>query len=424
MKRNELKRIRTISDKVLMSLRPEAKDYRVCIEDKIYFFVKSNGNKSWQVRYKNSENKWSWKGLGAFPEVNLHQVRTLADDCLSAYAKNHTCGSSKARSEKFTLMNLMESWLKTKKEKWTDETYKKAEKSIRKHIYSTFGQRNFKEIGSDEWYEFFEKLDKELKIPTQMRKLFSYVRDTYDWASICFQYNENPVINIGRFLGKHKNDNFKYIAISEIKNLLADIRSYPIESIRIGLELLLLQFPRHGELRNAEWEEIDFENKVWVKPAWKTKNNKVHRACLSQQSIDLLKRLKEIQKLSKYLFPSRSDLNKPMSEGPFTHALKKMGYKGKMTVHGFRYIASTVLNETFSSKAQVIEATLAHKKLGVKGIYDKAEHGEESAELMQWWADYVNIPNTKTKIKTSLMQAYGSYKIPIFNQTLNVSISC
>lgn len=399
MKRQNFNKIRNINDKVLMSLESEAKDYRVTVEERLYFLVKSNGNKYWQVKYKNIKGKWSLKSIGTFPMVNLSQAIEKLEKFLSELKKVDASNKKDVKDKKYMLISLMENWLPNKKRLWTEKTYDKAIKSIQKHIYSTFGQRDFRDITSKEWCEYFQSLVNELKIPTQMRKLFSYVSEAYDWASIYCDYNENPVKNIKRFLGKHKNESYKHIKLSEVKVFLDDIRAYPIKNISIGLELMLLQFPRHGELRQAKWEEFDLEKRIWIKPASKMKNRKEHRVYLSKQAIELLQKLKEVQKPSPYLFPSRDGIDRYMSDGPFTEALKKMGYKGRMTVHGVRYLASTALNEAFSGKSQVIEAALSHRKLGVKGRYDKAIHFEESAELIQWWADYVNNPNKYQRTK-------------------------
>lgn len=422
MKRSDLKRIRTISDKVLMSLIHEAKDYRVCIEEKLYFFVKSNGNKSWQLRYKNNNGKWSWKGLGAFPEVNLHQVRTLADDWLSAYAKNHTCSSSKARSEKFMLINLMDSWLNVSKGKWGKKYNQSVINAVKKHVYPVFGERDFRGITAKEWSIFFLDLI-ENNLMSVREKLYGYVNSAYRWAAIEYQFQANPLPAINEFLPKYKRGEYKHIDISELDQFLKDIRAYPIQDVSIGLELVLLLFPRHVEIRQAKWEQFNLEKKYWIKPKEIMKNRKAHKVYLSDQAVALLKRLKAIQKPSVYLFPQCGEMHKPMSEDRFATALEKMGYKGRMTVHGVRYLASTTLNNAFSGKWQVIEATLSHKKGGVKGVYDKADHFEESVEIMQWWADYVNNPNIKRKNKTKICKGYGIYTVPVVYKLPSHSIS-
>lgn len=191
------------------------------------------------------------------------------------------------------------------------------------------------------------------------------------------------------FFERHKGGNFKFVDLIELPDLLSAIRSYTSRSTAIGLELLLLLFPRPGELQQAKWEQFDFHRKIWIKPAEIMKNKTEHRVPLSDQAIKLLKRLKEIQSPSPYLFPSRNDLMMPMNEEVFNEALISLGYGNKQHAHGFRHLASTTLNNKFSDKYQIIESALSHVKQGTKGIYDKAEHFQERVDLMQWWADHV-----------------------------------
>ena len=167
------------------------------------------------------------------------------------------------------------------------------------------------------------------------------------------------------------------------------IRSLPSRSTAIGLELLIHMFPRPGELREAKWEQFDFDEEVWIRPAKMMKKGIEHGIPLSKHVVALLNELKELSVESEYLFPGRGDINKPISNMTFNNALNRLGYRGKQNPHGFRHIASTNLNRHFSGKWQVIESALAHLKGGVKGAYDKEAHLEERYEIMQWWSEYV-----------------------------------
>ena len=202
-------------------------------------------------------------------------------------------------------------------------------------------------------------------------------------------WEPTPLSEMKGFIGSHKGGNFKFVDLTELPDLVSSIRSYTSRSTAIGLELLLLLFPRPGELRQAKWEQFDFQRKIWIKPAEMMKNKKEHRVPLSEQVIVLLHRLKEIQTPSPYLFPSRQDSWMPISDGTFNEALKSLGYEEKQHPHGFRHLASTALNNEFSDKYQIVESALSHAKQGTKGIYDKAEHFEERADLMQEWSDYI-----------------------------------
>jgi len=180
-----------------------------------------------------------------------------------------------------------------------------------------------------------------------------------------------------------------FVTVDELPALLKKIRNNKKRAIGIGLELLIILFPRPGELRMAKWEQFDFKKALWIKPAEVTKTRQEHQVPLPTQALALLKELKEIQPESEFLFPSRLSVHKTISDMTFNLALNRLGYQGKQNPHGFRHLASTILNDTFSKKEQVIEVCLAHKKKGVKGIYDKSQHLDERRELMQWWADYL-----------------------------------
>lgn len=384
MRRTDLKKNGNFADTVLAALETEDKDYRLCDSPNLYFFVKANGSKSWQFRYKKRNGNWGWKGLGAYPLIKAKEARIITGN----YQKEIEAGTF-LEVDKYKLSSLIESLLDKKQKKWKPKTFSKMQLSIKKHIYPEFGNRDLRTIRTLELYEFFENLEYDLKIPTQMRKLLSFTREAYDWACIYCEYKQNPVREIQGFFESHKGGNFKFVDLIELSQLLASMRSYSSRSIAIGLELLLLLFPRPGELQKAKWEQFDFHKKIWIKPAEMMKNKKQHSVPLSEQAIELLKKLKEIQTPSQYLFPLRSDSMLPMSDATFNEALISLGYENKQHPHGFRHLASTALNEAFSSKSQVIEKALSHSKQGVKAIYDKAEHFEERAELMQEWANYV-----------------------------------
>ncbi|ENU99472.1 MULTISPECIES: tyrosine-type recombinase/integrase [Acinetobacter] len=384
MRRTELKKKGYLADTVLTALEVEMQDYRLWDSPNLYFFVKANGSKSWQFRYKKRNGKWGWKGVGAYPIIKAKEARVIA----SSYLKEIEAGTF-LEVDKYKLSSLIESLLDKKQKKWKPKTFSKMQLSIKKHIYPEFGNRDLRTIKTTEWYEFFERLEYDLKIPTQMRKLLSFAREAYDWASIYCEYKENPVREVQGFFERHKGGNFKFVDLIELPDLLSAIRSYTSRSTAIGLELLLLLFPRPGELQQAKWEQFDFHRKIWIKPAEIMKNKTEHRVPLSDQAIKLLKRLKEIQSPSPYLFPSRNDLMMPMNEEVFNEALISLGYGNKQHAHGFRHLASTTLNNKFSDKYQIIESALSHVKQGTKGIYDKAEHFQERVDLMQWWADHV-----------------------------------
>ncbi|MDC4837644.1 tyrosine-type recombinase/integrase [Acinetobacter baumannii] len=395
MKRSAIKK-RPLSDTTLLNLEPENKDYRERDSNSLYFLVQKTGKKSWQLRYKNENGNWTWMGLGAYPEVSGALARRKANEQLEKIARGESIETKsilkskqqKVANQKFSI--LINEWLNTKKANWGTPTFDKAKKSIERHIIPVFGDRDFTSISPIEWFTFFQGLQRNLNIHTQVEKLTSYCRNTYDWAKFQGRVNSNPLEGITKHLDKSVNGNMKFIELDELPTLVRSVRNYPKRNLAIGLKLFILLFPRPVELRFATWDQFDLEKAIWLKPAEIMKKGIAHAVPLPKQAIVLLKELQLYKTESNLLFPSRGSLTKPISDNTFNMALNRMGYKGRQNPHGFRHIASTALNNRFSDKAQVIEACLAHIKKGVKGVYDKAAHFEERRVVMQWWADEID----------------------------------
>ena len=395
MKRQNIKK-RPLSDTTLANLEPEERDYREKDTMSLYFLVQKTGKKSWQFRYKNEKGVWSWKGLGGYPSVSGALARRKANELLVKIASGEILETRKeTKSKKLVVAQrkfniLMNEWLDTKKSSWGKETFDKAQKSINRHIIPKFGDRDFAEITPKEWFDFFQGLQRSLNIHTQVEKLTSYCRNAYDWAKFQAKINFNPIEGMTKHLDKKVGGNMKFVEMSEFPQLIVDIRNHHQRKLAIGLELMVLLFPRPVELRFATWSQFDLEKAIWIKPAEIMKKGVTHCVPLSRQAIELLKELENYHTESDLLFAGRNSLSDPISDNTFNMALNRMGYKGRQNPHGFRHIASTSLNNKFSDKEQVVEACLAHMKKGVKGIYDKGSHFEERVEMMQWWADYID----------------------------------
>lgn len=395
MKRTAIKK-RPLSDTTLASLEPEDNDYRELDSNGLYFLVQKKGNKSWQLRYKKPDGKWSWMGLGAYPAISGALARKKANEILNKLSNGEMIETKadirKQATEQKALLfkNLMYDWLNTKEPNWGFDTFDKAKKSIERHIIPKFGNRDFTGISPKEWFDFFQSLQRDLGIYTQTEKLTSYCRNAYDWAKFQEKIKFNPLEGITKHLDKNQGGNMKFVDINEFPALIRAIRSYPKRDKAIGLELFALLFPRPVELRYATWDQFDLDKAVWIKPAVIMKKDIPHAVPLPRQAIVLLKELLTYKTESNFLFPGRGSLSEPVSDNTFNTALNRLGYKDRQNPHGFRHIASTQLNNRFSDKEQVVEATLAHLKKGVKGVYDKGAHFEERIGMMQWWADEID----------------------------------
>ena len=158
----------------------------------------------------------------------------------------------------------------------------------------------------------------------------------------------------------------------------------------MATNLLLLTGLRTIELRSAEWSEIDFDNALWTIPESRMKMRRKHVVPLSRQATDILLQLKTFSGQYRLVFPGRCDINKPMSEASINMVLKRIGYDGRATGHGFRHTMSTILHEQGFNSAR-IEMQLAHvDKNSIRGTYNHALYLDGRREMMQWYADYID----------------------------------
>lgn len=224
----------------------------------------------------------------------------------------------------------------------------------------------------------------------QMSRVRRSCKEIYDLARVTGRAIHNPLEGLNRFLQTKPAENYAHVTARELPELLRAISAYPhAQDVRLGLRLLMLTGVRPSELREAPWEEIDFRKALWSIPASRMKKRRDHLVPLSRQAIEALKQLHLMTGHYPLLFPGRNDRKKPRSNMAFNMALRRMGYEGRQTGHGFRHIASTTLREHGFPREHV-EAQLAHVEEGVSGVYNKAIYLEQRKTMMQWYADYLD----------------------------------
>lgn len=394
MKRADIKR-RPLSDTVLASLEAELKEYRELDGNGLYFRIKPDGNKSWQLRYKKPCGKWSWLGLGGYPEIGGQLARKKAQELLLDISKgeNPIITKQERKSKELeennaTFESLAKEWLTTKQGKWVDATMSRNRGALEKHIFPIFAKRLFASIRPIEWLEHLKSIQQQQQIFEQVNRMRSMCRDIYDYAKVTGRINYNPLEGLHKYLEQGKKENMAHVSEQELPILLRAINNYPTPDIQIGLKLLAMLFCRPSELRQSQWSEFDLAQGVWTIPQERMKKRREHIIPLPKQAIKLLEELKPLSGHSDYLFPSRSNNHKPKSDTVFIMALRRLGYEGRQTPHGFRHIASTLLNNKGFDERHV-ESALAHVKDGVAGVYNKAQYLDDRKMLMQWYADYL-----------------------------------
>lgn len=180
---------------------------------------------------------------------------------------------------------------------------------------------------------------------------------------------------------------------AKVGDLLRAIDGYEGSGItKFALQLAPHVFVRPGEIRHAEWADIDLDQALWVIPAGKTKMRKAHHVPLSRQSVAILRQVFEVTGPTGYVFPSIRSRTRAMSDNTLNAALRRLGYAtDEMTAHGFRAMASTLLNESGKWSADAIERALAHGDSDkVRAAYHRGAHWSERVAMAQWWSDYLD----------------------------------
>ena len=398
MKRTEIKR-RPMADTVLASLEPEAKEYREPDGSGLYFRVKPDGSKSWQFRYRKPDGKWSWVGLGPYGkgthQLTGEQARREAAKVRSDVSQgNNPQATRKARqaaedeTRRNTFEHLAREWHATKQRTWTRSTAIRVIGALELHVFPIMGPRPYNSILPMEWMELLRSME-QTGIIEQTSRVRSWCREVYDLARVTGRAQYNPLDGLHKFLQSKPAENMAHVSVDELPALLRAIRSYGTPDVPIGLQLLSMLACRPSEIREARWDEFDLKAGTWLIPAERMKRRREHLIPLPAQAVELLRDLQYLTGAYPLLLPGRSDTTKARSNTVFLMALRRLGYQGRQTGHGFRHLASTILNE-HGFDSQHIEAQLSHVKEGVRGVYDKSTYLEQRRVMMQWYADHLD----------------------------------
>lgn len=399
MKRTQIKR-RPLADTVLASLEPEAQEYRELDGEGLYFRVKPDGSKSWQLRYKKPDGKWSWIGLGGYGngshQLTGEQARRKARELRESTSKGGDVLATKRaqraaeiEASNNTFEHLAREWYATKCKTWTDGTAVRVIGALEKHVFPVFGKRPYADILPMEWMDFLRNME-QTGIIEQTSRVRGMCREIYDLARVTGRATHNPIEGLHKFLQSKPAVNYAHVPLDELPALLRAIRAYPhATDLRIGLQLLSMLACRPSELREASWTEFDLEAGLWLIPAERMKRRREHLTPLPRQAVSLLRELHNLTGDYALLFPGRGTSTKARSNTAFLMALRRLGYEGRQTGHGFRHLASTILNE-HGFDSQHVEAQLSHVKEGVRGVYDKSTYLEQRKVMMQWYADYLD----------------------------------
>jgi integrase len=386
-----------LSDTVVRNTKPKEKMYRLKDGDGLFLQVDPRGGKYWRLRYFFG-GKEKMLSFGTYPEVSLSEAREKRHNVRKLIAQNHDPAEMKkenkrkaVRDAENTFRAVAKEWHEANKAKWSPAHGAKILRRLELHVFAPVGSRVVAEIKPSELLEVLRKIEKQGTTEISHRVLQT-CNAIFRYSIATGKSDYNPAADLQGALKAHKAHHYPALKTKEIPEFLRrlnNVQTTPMN--KLAIRLLLLTFVRQGELRQAQWKDIDFEAEQWRLPPETTKMRDEHIVPLSKQALAILRELQEISGTSIYLFPSQNRQKNPiMSENTIGSILKKkMGYKGQMVGHGFRALASTSLNEMGFS-ADVIERQLAHAERNkVRAAYNRAQYLPERQKMMQWWGDYI-----------------------------------
>lgn len=390
-----------LTDKTLKALKPLGKLYRKADAKGLCVEVQTTGARYWRYRYRFA-GKGKMVSLGVYPEVSLAEARSRRDDARRAL-RSGTDPSVKRKQDKLiahlaavtAFEPVAREWL-AGRGKLADVTRAKTLWVLTTHAFPWIGARSVGEITPPELLAVLRRLESRGKLETAQR-LKQVCGQVFRYAVATGRAERDPSADLRGVLKTKKTRHFGAITDpAKVGGLLRAIDGFSGSLVvACALKLAPMVFVRPGELRKAEWAELDLDHAEWRIPAERMKMQEMHIVPLATQAVAVLHELQPLTGSSRYVFPSIRSLRDPMSENTVTAALRRMGYTGdEMTGHGFRSMASTLLNEQ-GWAPDVIERQLAHAERNkVRAAYNHAQYLPERRKMMQAWADYLDALRT------------------------------
>ncbi|EFK96571.1 Integrase [sediment metagenome] len=386
-----------LTDTSIRNAKPTDKPYSLADERGLSIQIQPAGGKWWRLRYR-FDGKAKMLSLGIYPDTSLKDARTRRDDARKLLANGVDPGETrkaakqaKAAVDTNTFEALGREWIATRGKEWTESYTFKTKSALERNAFPAIGSKPIAEITAPDLLALLRAI--ELRGTVDMaHRVQQHCGAIFRYAIATGRAVNDPVPSLRGALSTVRQEHYAALTDPlEFAGLLRAIDSYRGEvTTKVAMQLLALTFQRTKEVRFAEWSQFDLEAALWRIPAEIMKMREAHIVPLSKQAIDALKTLQPLTGQGRLVFPSSTSRERPISENTVIYALGRMGYKGRMTGHGFRSVASTLLNEQ-GYRADLIERQLAHaEKNAVRAAYNRAEYLSERKTMMQAWADYLD----------------------------------
>lgn len=413
--------VEVLTDRTVKSAKPSSRTSYISDGDGLHLVVDTAGSKTWMVRLWKS-GKETRAGLGTYPDVSLASARERARDAREglrmsgqtpadikrvAQAAKRAQNAERVLKEASTFLNAATRWHESLPTSMNEKHRAQCISTLNQFVFPALGTRRLDDINPGDILD--EVLTPMLEnrvngkanplIETASRAL-QRIDSVYQFAGLRGLCSTNPAALCRKAFARRKKEalkikpkaHFPAIDLKELGELLRSVHSYEPLSPQTSLALQFIAYTavRSGEIRGATWDEFGLRSlsPTWTIPAPRMKARREHIVPLSRQAVAALKRLKKEAGDSDLVLPGRGDSSKPISDMALSMAIRRMGYAGRHTVHGFRAVFSTLARERSQFRRDAIETQLAHSVANpTEAAYNRAQFIDERRKLMQWYAD-------------------------------------
>lgn len=406
-----------LTDTAIKKAKPEAKPYKLADGGGLFVLVHTNGSKYWRLKYRHA-GKEKLLALGVYPEISLMEARTRREEARKLLAHGTDPGAAKQEAKQAQLVAQQNNFADVARDchlrrspGWTTGHAAQWIKNMERYAFPIIGHKPVNEISPADLFRIVRPMEQEGKFETRDR-LIQSIGTVFKHAIAYGLATYNPAADIRAGLAATPiSKNFASLCdakhperpldVKELADFLRALRLYE-QQPRVSIfsvaatRLLMLTAVRTSEVRFAKWQDIDLERASWVIPAEQTGrkgrigDRRAHYVPLSRQAVAILQAIQPISAHGDYVFPNRNRSGKTITENTILKVIENIGYKGRMTGHGFRSLARTVLGE-MGHRFEVLEAMLSHRhKDQTVAAYDRAQYIEERRTMMQQYADYLD----------------------------------
>ena len=388
-----------LTDNAVKGAKPRDKAFKLTDGQGMYLLVSPDGRRYWRLDYRFGGKRGTF-AIGVYPQVSLAQARAKRNEVRELLAEGVDPSAKRKLAKVVGILPaddcfkaVAEEWLTKSEAEGRSESTMHKLRWILEFANPLIGHRRISEVTAPELLAVLRTVEVRGRHETA-RRLRSTCGSVFRYAVATGRAQRDVSMDLrGALITPKVTHRAAVVDPKEVGQLLRAIAGHSSQpTVEAALRMIPHVFVRPGELRHAEWSEFDVQSAIWTIPAAKTKMRRAHRVPLSMQVLGIIEALRPISGKGKYLFPSIRSAARPISDNTINAALRRLGYdKTQMTAHGFRAMASTLLNEMVKWHPDAIERQLAHVEGNdVRRAYARGEHWDERVRMMQDWSDYLD----------------------------------